>query len=78
MKLATNNKDLALAIGKRIRVYREEQKESATRFAKECGVSRDSITKIENGTANPCINLLEKISKHMGITMEELYRWEEI
>jgi len=52
--------------------YREKAGETKTAFARGCGVSTSLIREIELGTANPHINSLGKISKHMGMPVCEL------
>ena len=45
-------------------------------LAKELGVSRQTISSIENGRYNPSIELAYKLSKHFGMTIEELFIFE--
>ena len=46
-------------------------------FAREMGVSRQSIGSIENGRYNPSIELAYKLSKYFGMTIEEVFIFEE-
>ena len=46
-------------------------------FAKSMGVSRQTISSLENGRYNPSIELAYKIAKHFGMTIEEVFIFEE-
>lgn len=42
-------------------------------FAKMLGVSRQTISSLENGRYNPSITLAYKISKYFNLTIEEVF-----
>ena len=46
-------------------------------FAKAMGVSRQTISSLENGRYNPSILLAHKIAKYFGMTIEEVFFFEE-
>ena len=46
-------------------------------FAKAMGVSRQTISSLENGRYNPSILLAHKIAKYFGMTIEEVFIFEE-
>jgi putative transcriptional regulator len=46
-------------------------------FAKAMGVSRQTISSLENGRYNPSILLAHKIAKSFGMTIEEVFLFEE-
>lgn len=46
-------------------------------LAKALGVSRQTISSLENGRYNPSILLAHKIAKHFDMTIEELFLFEE-
>lgn len=46
-------------------------------LAKLMGVSRQTISSLENGRYNPSIMLAHKIAKYFGMTIEELFIFEE-
>ena len=46
-------------------------------LAKLMGVSRQTISSLENGRYNPSILLAHKISKYFGMTIEEVFIFEE-
>ena len=46
-------------------------------FAKAMGVSRQTISSLENGRYNPSILLAHKIAKYFGTTIEEVFIFEE-
>ena len=46
-------------------------------FAKFIGVSRQTISSLENGRYNPSIILAYKIAKYFEMTIEEVFLFEE-
>lgn len=46
-------------------------------FAKAIGVSRQTISSLETGRYNPSILLAYKIAKYFGMTIEEVFVFEE-
>lgn len=46
-------------------------------FAKSMGVSRQTISSLENGRYNPSIILAYKIAAYFGMTIEEMFLFEE-
>ena len=56
---------------RKIRGIRQEE------FAKALGVSRQTISSLENGRYNPSIQLAFKIARYFGMTIEEVFIFEE-
>ena len=46
-------------------------------LAKELGVSRQTISSLENGRYNPSIMLAYKLARYFDMTIEELFIFEE-
>ena len=46
-------------------------------LAEMVGVRRETIGKLENGRYNPSIMLAYKIAKYFGMTIEEIFVFEE-
>ena len=46
-------------------------------FAKSMGVSRQTISSLENGRYNPSILLAHKIAKFFGMAIEEVFVFDE-
>ena len=46
-------------------------------FAKALGVSRQTISSLENGRYNPSILLAHRIAKYFGMTIEDVFIFEE-
>lgn len=46
-------------------------------FAKAMGVSRQTISSLENGRYNPSILLAHKIARYFDMTIEEVFLFEE-
>ena len=61
----------------KIEAIRKEQGIFQEEFAKAMGVSRQTISSLENGRYNPSILLAHKIAKFFGMTIEEVFVFEE-
>lgn len=46
-------------------------------FAKALGVSRQTISSLETGRYNPSISLAHKIALYFGMTIEEVFLFDE-
>lgn len=46
-------------------------------LAKALGVSRQTISSLENGRYNPSIQLAYRIARYFGLTIEEVFIFEE-
>jgi transcriptional regulator with XRE-family HTH domain len=60
-------------LGERIRHYRTLKKMNGNELAKKAGVSRSLISQIEQGTANPSIDTLRKITQALEIPIVLLF-----
>ena len=47
-------------------------------LARTMGVSRQTISSLENGRYNPSIMLAYRIAKYFGMTIEEVFIFEEV
>ena len=61
----------------KIESIRKEQGILQDEMAKALGVSRQTISSLENGRYNPSIMLAYKIAKYFGKTIEEVFVFEE-
>jgi putative transcriptional regulator len=61
----------------KIEEIRKEQGILQDEMAKALGVSRQTISSLENGRYNPSILLAHKIAKYFGMTIEEVFVFEE-
>ena len=61
----------------RIEEIRKEKGIRQEDFAKSMGVSRQTISSLENGRYNPSIILAYKIAKYFEMTIEEVFIFEE-
>lgn len=57
----------------RIEAIRKERGILQDEMAKAMGVSRQTISSLENGRYNPSIMLAYKIAKYFGMTIEEVF-----
>jgi transcriptional regulator with XRE-family HTH domain len=63
---------LALAIGLRVRQERQSRRWTLDRLAETAGVSRRMVVNVEQGTANPSVGTLLRISDALGIGLPAL------
>lgn len=61
----------------RIEEIRKERGINQEEFAKTMGVSRQTISSLETGRYNPSILLAHKIAKYFGLTIEDVFLFEE-
>lgn len=61
----------------RIEEIRKEKGIRQEEFAKSMGVSRQTISSLENGRYNPSIILAYKIAQYFSMTIEEVFIFEE-
>ena len=61
----------------RIEEIRKERGIRQEDFAKSMGVSRQTISSLENGRYNPSILLAYKIAKYFDMTIEEVFIFED-
>ena len=61
----------------RIEEIRSQKGIRQEELARLMGVSRQTISSLENGRYNPSILLAHKISEYFGMTIEEVFIFEE-
>ena len=61
----------------RIEEIRRERGILQEDFARSMGVSRQTISSLENGRYNPSILLAHKIAKFFGMAIEEVFIFDE-
>ena len=61
-------------IGQRIKELRNELGMSQEKFALSIDMDRTYYASVESGKRNVSINNIEKISKGLGVTLEELFK----
>ena len=61
----------------RIEEIRKEKGIRQEEFARSMGVSRQTISSLENGRYNPSILLAYKIAKYFDMTIEEVFCFED-
>ena len=61
----------------RIESIRKERGIRQEEFAKALGVSRQTISSLENGRYNPSIQLAFKIARYFEMTIEDIFIYEE-
>ena len=61
----------------RIEELRKARGVNQEELAKALGVSRQTISSLENGRYNPSVELAYKLSKYFGMMIEEVFIFEE-
>ena len=61
----------------RIEEIRKQKGIQQEEFAKSMGVSRQTISSLENGRYNPSILLAYKIAKYFDMTIEDVFLFDE-
>ncbi len=61
----------------RIEEIRKARGMNQEELAKALGVSRQTISSLENGRYNPSVELAYKLSKYFAMTIEEVFIFEE-
>ena len=61
----------------RIEEIRKERGIRQEEFARAMGVSRQTISSLENGRYNPSILLAHKIAVYFGMAIEEVFLFDE-
>lgn len=61
----------------KIEQIRKEKGINQAELAKAMGVSRQTISSLENGKYNPSIYLAYNIAKYFGMIIEEVFCFEE-
>jgi len=64
-------------LNNRIKELRKEQKVTQEELAGAVGVTRQTIISLENGKYNASLQLAYKIAKYFGMTIEEVFIFEE-
>ena len=57
----------------RVKAFRTGEGASQERFAERVGISVSLLIRIEHGLAAPCLDVLQALAHHMGITVSELF-----
>jgi transcriptional regulator with XRE-family HTH domain len=58
-----------MALGRRMRQFREAKGWSQEKFAERAGIDRSYVAAIETGLRNPSAKALGKIAKGFGVTL---------
>lgn len=61
----------------RVKEFRKGNKVTQDDLAKAVGVTRQTIISLENGKYNASLQLAHRLAKYFGVTIEELFIFEE-
>tara|TARA_R110002073_G_scaffold128123_1_gene273791 strand:+ start:1345 stop:1569 length:225 start_codon:yes stop_codon:yes gene_type:complete len=60
---------LQLAIGKRVKMLREERKIPQQDLAAKCNIEKSNLSRLEAGGTNPTIYTLKRIADNLGVSL---------
>ena len=69
--------NLQIAIGKRVKMLREERNIPQQVLAAKCNVEKSNLSRLEAGNTNPTIYTLYKIAEHIGVSVSELTKIDD-
>ena len=69
--------DDQLVLKNRLKVARAEKDLSQGDLAKLVGVSRQTISSLENGRYNPSVILAIKLARYFGMHVEDIFIYED-
>jgi transcriptional regulator with XRE-family HTH domain len=64
---------LPVRFGRVVRALRSDAEYSQESFADAIGVHRTHMGTIERGKGNPCLDVIAKIAKGLGLSLPELF-----
>ena len=59
-----------MEINEKIRYFRKQRGLSQELLAERTGINQADISKLENGTRNPSVNLLKRLAEGMGMALK--------
>ncbi|MDD4688803.1 MAG: helix-turn-helix transcriptional regulator [Eubacteriales bacterium] len=63
-------------LSKCVQHHRHLMQESQEVFAEKCGLSSEMISLIERQMVNPTLNSISRISKHIGLSVSEIFAFD--
>ncbi len=69
---------LQLAIGKRVKLLREERNIPQQDLAAKCNVEKSNLSRLEAGGTNPTLYTLKRIADNLGVSLCDLVNLEKI
>jgi transcriptional regulator with XRE-family HTH domain len=73
----TVKRNLEVAIGHEVRMFRRQQGLTVADLAKATGLSIGMLSKIENGVTSPSLSTLQEISNSLSVPLTSLFRGYE-
>ncbi|GAV24440.1 transcriptional regulator [Carboxydothermus islandicus] len=70
--LETEQLEVSLTLGERIRLIREEKKLTISELAQRVGISVSYLSEIERDTVNPSVATLRRIAEELGVSVADL------
>ena len=72
--LITDMNRISTKLGQNLKKIRTQKKMSQGDIARNLGVDRGYISSIENGKKNPTLATVDKLSKALGVSADELLK----
>lgn len=73
----TDKEQLQLAIGKRIKMLREDKKIPQQDLAAKCNLEKSNLSRLEAGGTNPTLYTLKRIADNLEISLCEIVNLED-
>jgi transcriptional regulator with XRE-family HTH domain len=68
---------LQLAIGKRVKMLREERNIPQQDLAAKCNIEKSNFSRLEAGGTNPTLYTLKRIADNLGISLCDIVNLED-
>jgi len=72
-----DKKQLQLAIGKRVKMLREERGIPQQDLAAKCNIEKSNLSRLEAGGTNPTLYTLKKIADNLGVSLSDIVNLED-
>lgn len=70
----TSSLDIYAQLGKRVAYLRKERHLSQLQLALLSDLAKSYLSDLERGQRNPTLEVLNRLAKGLGVTLEELFR----
>ncbi len=70
-----NEKELFVAVGKKITKFRKDKGYTVQKLADECDMEKSNLIPIEKGRINTTLSTLNKLSKALNVELREFFEF---
>jgi transcriptional regulator with XRE-family HTH domain len=65
---------IVVRFGRRIRELRDARNMNQTALAERIGTKQETISRIENGRQETCLNLIDELADALRVSLSELFK----